>query len=113
MYTAYWNLRESPFLNVVSDRLIYMTEQHQEGIARLYYLIDQERIAGLLTGAYGVGKTMTLEYLHRRAAKARDDITDMHTAARCRAVGGDAGNERATRFLQSHRICDIFGNRLD
>jgi general secretion pathway protein A len=71
MYTAYWNLRESPFLNVVSDRLIYMTEQHQEGIARLYYLIDQERIAGMLTGAYGVGKTMTLEYLHRRAAKAK------------------------------------------
>jgi len=71
MYTAYWNLNESPFLNVVSDKLIYMTEQHQEGIARLYYLIDQERIAGMLTGAYGVGKTMTLEYLHRRAAKAK------------------------------------------
>ena len=71
MYTAYWNLRESPFLNTVSDRLIYMTEQHQEGIARLYYLIDQERIAGMLTGAYGVGKTMTLEYLHRRALKAK------------------------------------------
>ena len=71
MYTAYWNLHESPFLNVVSDKLIYMTEQHQEGIARLYYLIDQERIAGMLTGAYGVGKTMTLEYLHRRAARAK------------------------------------------
>ncbi|HRR34407.1 MAG TPA: AAA family ATPase [Kiritimatiellia bacterium] len=71
MYTAYWNLRESPFTNVVSDRLIYMTEQHQEGIARLYYLIDQGRIAGLLTGAYGVGKTLTLEYLHRRATKNR------------------------------------------
>lgn len=70
MYTAYWNLRESPFLNVVNDRLIYMTEQHQEGIARLYYLIDQERIAGMLTGDYGVGKTMILEYLHRRASKA-------------------------------------------
>lgn len=25
----------------------------------------------MLTGAYGVGKTMTLEYLHRRAAKAK------------------------------------------
>lgn len=71
MYTSYWNLHESPFLNVVSDKLIYMTEQHHEGIARLYYLIDQERIAGMLTGAYGVGKTMTLEYLHRRAAKAK------------------------------------------
>ena len=79
MYTSYWNLRESPFLNVVSDRLIYMTEQHQEGIARLYYLIDQERIAGLLTGAYGVGKTMTLEYLHRRAAKARLPVIKVDT----------------------------------
>ena len=79
MYTTYWNLRESPFLNVVSDRLIYMTEQHQEGIARLYYLIDQERIAGLLTGAYGVGKTMTLEYLHRRAAKARLPVIKVDT----------------------------------
>ncbi|MDD2456616.1 MAG: AAA family ATPase [Kiritimatiellae bacterium] len=71
MYTSYWNLRQSPFLNTVSDKLIFMTEQHQEGIARLFYLIDQERIAGMLTGAYGVGKTMTLEYLHRRAAKAK------------------------------------------
>jgi len=71
MYTAYWNLNGLPFLNVVSDRLIYMTEQHKEGIARLYYLIDQERIAGLLTGAYGVGKTMTLECLHRHATKTR------------------------------------------
>ena len=79
MYTSYWNLRESPFLNTVSDRLIYMTEQHQEGIARLYYLIDQERIAGMLTGAYGVGKTMTLEYLHRRAAKAKLPVIKIDT----------------------------------
>ena len=71
MYTDYWNLRESPFLNTVNDRLVFMTEQHQEGIARLYYLIDQERIAGMLTGAYGVGKTMTLEYLHRHATKSK------------------------------------------
>ena len=75
MYTAYWNLTGLPFLNVVNDRLIYMTEQHREGIARLYYLIDQERIAGLLTGAYGVGKTMTLECLHRHAAKTRLPVT--------------------------------------
>jgi general secretion pathway protein A len=68
MYTAYWHIRESPFQNVVNDRLIYMTEQHQEGIARLYYLNDQKRTAGMLTGAYGVGKTMTMEFLNRRAA---------------------------------------------
>lgn len=71
MYNDYWNLRVSPFQNVTDDSLIFMTPQHREGIARLYYLIDQERIAGLLTGDYGVGKTMTIEFLYRRAVKAR------------------------------------------
>ena len=79
MYTSYWNLRESPFLSVLSDRLLFMTEQHQEGIARLYYLIDQERIAGMLTGDYGVGKTMTLEFLHRRALKAKIPVIKIDT----------------------------------
>jgi general secretion pathway protein A len=71
MYTTYWNIRESPFQNIVNDRLIYMTEQHQEAIARLYYLVDQKRTAGMLTGAYGVGKTMTLEFLRRHATKEK------------------------------------------
>ena len=71
MYTTYWNIRETPFQNIVNDRLVYMTEQHKEAIARLYYLIDQKRTAGMLTGAYGVGKTMTLEYIRRHATKEK------------------------------------------
>lgn len=66
MYTAYWNLSESPFLNVVNDKFIYLTDQYKEGIARLYYLISQKRTAGMLTGSYGVGKSLTLSYLQRR-----------------------------------------------
>ncbi len=67
MYTAYWNLRESPFLNVDNEALLYPSPQLQEGVARLYYLIDQERTAGMLTGPYGVGKTYLLSCLVRRA----------------------------------------------
>ncbi len=67
MYTAYWNLRESPFLNVDNESLLYPSPQLQEGVARLYYLIDQERTAGMLTGPYGVGKTYLLSCLVRRA----------------------------------------------
>lgn len=66
MYTAYWNLKESPFLNVDNENLLYPSDQLQEGIARLFYLIDQERNAGMLTGPYGVGKTYLLSCLVRR-----------------------------------------------
>lgn len=67
MYTRYWNLRESPFLNVDDENLLYPSPQLKEGIARLYYLIDQERTAGMLTGPYGVGKTFLLSCLSRRS----------------------------------------------
>ena len=67
MYIAYWNLRESPFLNVDNEALLYPAPQLREGVARLYYLIDQERTAGVLTGPYGVGKTFLLSCLVRRS----------------------------------------------
>ena len=71
MYTSYWNLRSSPFLNADSEELLYPSDQFQEGLARLYYLIDQERVAGLITGPYGVGKTFLLTSLCRRAEKIK------------------------------------------
>ena len=71
MYTKHWNLCEQPFLNVVDERLVFATEQHQEGLSRLIYLVEQGSMAGMLTGAYGVGKSLTLAQLHRHANKMR------------------------------------------
>ena len=70
MYITYWNLREQPFPVDAGEKQVYMTEQYQEGLAKLYYLIDQRRLAGVFTGANGIGKTMTLKLLSRRALKA-------------------------------------------
>lgn len=66
MYIKYWHLTESPFLNVDSERLCYPSEQLEEGVMRLYYLVDQERNAGMLIGPYGVGKTYLLSRLTQR-----------------------------------------------
>ncbi len=66
MYTKYWKLKESPFLNVEDEHLCYPSEQYKEGLARLYYLIGQERTAGMLIGQYGVGKTYLLSRLAQR-----------------------------------------------
>ena len=71
MYTSYWNLRASPFLNTDSETFLYPSEQLQEGVARLFYLIDQERIAGMVTGPYGVGKSFLLSCLVRRTQKLK------------------------------------------
>ena len=60
-------MKESPFLNVDNEALLYPSPQLQEGVARMYYLIDQERTAGIMTGPYGVGKTFLLSCLVRRS----------------------------------------------
>ena len=74
MYVAYWNLREQPFPIATSDKQMYLTEPHQEGLAKLCYLIDQRRLAGAFTGHHGGGKTLTLKFLFQRAVKARQPV---------------------------------------
>lgn len=63
MYLEYWNLREDPFQNVEDTRFAYLSDQHHEGLARLVYLVQNRRLGGVLTGPYGVGKTMVLQLL--------------------------------------------------
>lgn len=73
MYLEYWNLKEAPFQNVADARYAYMCSQHHEGLARLVYLVQNRKLGGVLTGPYGVGKTMVLELLDQEVQK--DDST--------------------------------------
>jgi len=63
MYASYWNLRERPFQNVADSRFVYLSDQHQEGLARLLYVVGENKLGGVLVGPYGVGKSMILELL--------------------------------------------------
>ncbi len=58
MYEAYWGLKEKPFENTPDPRFIYYTEQHQEALSRMLYVVREKKGAAFLTGEYGSGKTL-------------------------------------------------------
>jgi type II secretory pathway predicted ATPase ExeA len=59
MYTTYWGLRETPF-GPSSAAAFRRNGPHEEGLARLHYLVDTGRRLGLLLGAAGSGKSSLL-----------------------------------------------------
>lgn len=63
MYTAYWNLKGNPFLNVIDRRYLFAGDQHEEAIARLAFLAEDGRLAGVLAGPGGVGKSTVLSHV--------------------------------------------------
>ena len=70
MYKKYWNLRESPFVNSYNPKQLYLSSEFEEGVARLFYLVLEGRVAGILTGQFGMGKSFLLSNLTERITKA-------------------------------------------
>ena len=58
MYLKYWNLSEKPFENTPDPKFLYGSPQHEEGMARLLYGIQERKGAAMLTGIFGCGKTL-------------------------------------------------------
>lgn len=58
MYTSYWGLTEKPFENTPDPKFIYYSQQHEEAMARMLYVVREHKGAALLTGEYGCGKTL-------------------------------------------------------
>lgn len=69
MYEAYWGLREAPFENTPDPRFFFRSHQHEEGLARLLYVVRQKKGAGMLTGVYGCGKTLIAHALQKELEK--------------------------------------------
>lgn len=63
MYTSYWHLKEYPFENLADTRFAYLSDQHREAVARMLYLVRGRKLGGVLTGPFGVGKSMILELI--------------------------------------------------
>ena len=59
MYESHWGLSESPFASRPSTKWFHESPVHDEALARLFYLIEQRRGFGLLSGSSGTGKTLT------------------------------------------------------
>ena len=48
---------------MADPRFAYLCEQHHEGLVRLIYMARTRKLGGVLTGPYGIGKSMLLELL--------------------------------------------------
>jgi general secretion pathway protein A len=70
MVYSHWGLRDSPFASAIDPRRFYQSANHEEALARLHFLIDQQRRVGLLLGDAGVGKSLLLEVFACQKASA-------------------------------------------
>lgn len=60
MYQSHWGLEQMPFGNQLDPRFFYESPAHEEALARLHFLVEQQRRLGLLVGGPGHGKTLLL-----------------------------------------------------
>jgi len=68
----YWALRERPFEPVTDARFYFQSRAHEEALARLGYLIDQETMyLGMLSGEIGCGKSLTRQIFSSRIDTSR------------------------------------------
>ncbi len=69
MYQKHWSLRKLPFENTPDTEFFFESEAHEEAFSRLSYVVEEKKSCGVLTGAYGTGKTLVLKSLERRFKK--------------------------------------------
>ena len=60
MYNAYFGFSDSPFVNNLDQRFLYLSENHREVLAALLYFVNQRKEFALVCGDVGTGKTMLI-----------------------------------------------------
>ena len=66
MYRSHWGLNESPFQGRLDPSKFYESPTHEEGLARLDFLVREHRRLGLILGPAGSGKSFVLEVFANR-----------------------------------------------
>ncbi len=71
MYKAFFKLTRDPFEISPDPHFLYVTSQHQEAVAGLYYGIKMHKGFMVLTGEVGTGKTLVIRCLQDLLDKNR------------------------------------------
>lgn len=61
MYYDFWNLVQPPFSQQQDTQLFFESELHEEALARLLFVADEQKRCSLFTGPSGTGKSLTLK----------------------------------------------------
>ncbi len=81
MYLQYWKLKEMPFENNFDLRYLYLSQQHEEALTRLMYVVKNKRHGVVLSGGYGMGKTLLLRYFMKRLDQSKQDLQIINISA--------------------------------
>src|SRR6185369_15855919 len=69
MYKTYFGFREKPFSKTPDPRFLFLSQGHEEALARLEFVLEEREIA-VLTGDIGCGKTTLSRALMDRLGDA-------------------------------------------
>ena len=83
MYQQYWGFRDSPFRGGLDVARFFATANHDEALARLHFLLEARRHLGLVSGQFGVGKSLLLEVFAQRVYHEAGEV------ARVSLLGSD------------------------
>jgi general secretion pathway protein A len=61
MHEAYWGLEKSPFRRTKHADCVFASPAYTEALARLHFLVEQQRPLGIVSGVGGGGKSLLLE----------------------------------------------------
>jgi type II secretory pathway predicted ATPase ExeA len=80
MFLRHWGLQKDPFTAASPENLFLAGASHDEGLARLDYLVDHSRALGLMVGEGGIGKTTLLDVFARRRRRLGETVTVINLA---------------------------------
>lgn len=77
MFESFWGLTASPFANRLDPRWFHESPVHEEALARLFYVIEQQRGLGLLLGNPGAGKSLLLKVIGNQVRRTRRHLASV------------------------------------
>lgn len=86
MDLAYWDFRYWPFDRSFAADRFFASQQHEEALARMLFLVEESRRCGVVIGPAGSGKSFLLKLLQNRTERLG------RVTVRCDATGLE-GNE--------------------
>ena len=81
MDLGFWGFRHWPFDRSFSAERFFASQQHDEAMARMLFLVEESRRCGIIVGPSGTGKTYLLKLLQQRSERLG------RLVVRCEATG--------------------------
>jgi general secretion pathway protein A len=113
-----WSLRERPFEPVTDARFFFQSREHEEALARLRYLAEEETMyLGMLSGEIGCGKSLTRQVFSARLNPDRHVLIQFENSAFAlddllRRLLADLGLGASASEQSSHGLYELMRSAL-